>query len=55
MKRSETEHALLALARAEGWSKHKLKSLRGQMLSLPEEERRAFLQRLMRKGTTNER
>lgn len=50
MKRSETEHALLALARAEGWSRHKLKSLRGQMLSLQEEEREAFLQRLMKKG-----
>lgn len=50
MKRDETEYALRALARAEGWSPHKLKSLRGQMLSLQEEEREAFLQRLMKKG-----
>lgn len=47
--------ALHELAKRKGWSRHKLKSLRGQMLSLPEEERRAFLQRLMRKGTANER
>ena len=50
MKRSETEHALLALARAEGWSRHKLKSLRGQMLALSEEDQKAFLQRIARKG-----
>lgn len=34
----------------QGWSRQKLKSLRGQMLNLPEEEREAFLQRLMKKG-----
>ena len=39
------------LARERNWSKHKLKSLRGQILALEtEEEREAFIGRLIRKG-----
>ena len=50
MKMNEALGILRHLARKQGWSRQKLKSLRGQMLNLPEEEREAFLQRLMKKG-----
>ena len=51
MRKGPAMDALRQLAKEQGWSKHKLKSLRGQILALEtEEEREAFIGRLIRKG-----
>lgn len=42
--------ALHELAKRKGWSRHKFKSIRGQLLALDPEHREEFVQRLIRKG-----
>lgn len=44
--------ALRELAVSQGWSRHKWKSIRGQMLAKEDPiDKERFLQRLIRKGT----
>ena len=44
------EDTLRILAKDQGWSRHKLKSIRGQLLATDPEHREEFVQRLIRKG-----
>lgn len=48
--RDQYMEALHELAKRKGWSRHKFKSLRGQLLTLDPERREEFVQRLIRKG-----
>lgn len=42
--------AIRTLGRSRGWSRQKMKSIRGQVLALPSyEEREAYLQKLIRR------
>lgn len=51
MNMNEALGILRHLARKQGWSRQKLKSLRGQILALENDDERAvFIGRLVRKG-----